>query len=78
MRIVLTTRKTEEREDNLQRRYQDQEDQRLAEESRRSDVGEERAAWSNTLQTRLEQGIRVSDAIRDADEVLEAYRKRFQ
>ena len=78
MRIICTTKRTEEQEDAVQRRYQDQEEKRLVEEGRRTDIADERGIWSNTFQTRLEQEFRLADAIRDADEALEAYRKRFQ
>jgi|GEM_PF-2714926 hypothetical protein len=78
MRIMLTTMKTEKREDVLQRSYREQEKEDRAESARREDIQDERAIWSNVLQSQLEQGKRLDDATFDADEALKSYRERFQ
>ena len=78
MRIILTTKKAEERDDARQREYQHQEEKRLAEESRRSDVDSERGLWCDILQAKLNDGCSTAIAIKEADGVLEAYRSRFQ
>lgn len=78
MRLILTTKKTEEREDAVQHQYQEQEEHHRAEDSRRNDLEDERGIWIQVLQARLEQGFKLVDAIRDADQVLESYQERFQ
>ena len=78
MRLILTTKKAEEREDAMQRTYREEEDRHRAEDSRRSDVEDERGIWSNALQSILDRGERLPDAIKAADEALDAYRQRFQ
>lgn len=77
--MILTTKKTEERDDARRLEYQAEEEKRGAEESRRTDIADERALWSTVLQTVLEQdGSVLEDAIREADAALDAYRTRFQ
>jgi hypothetical protein len=78
MRMILTTKKTKERDDSRHREYQEEEDKRRAEDSRRSDVADERGIWADVLRTRLEQESNLDDAIKEADEALAAYRERFQ
>jgi hypothetical protein len=75
---MLTTMKTEKREDALQRSYREQEKEDRAESQRREDIQNERAIWSNVLQSQLDQGKRLNDATFDADEALKMYRERFQ
>jgi hypothetical protein len=78
MRLILTTKKTEERDDAMQRQYREQEKEDKAEQSRRDDVQDERGIWSGVLQSQLDQGKRLVDATFDADEALKSYRERFQ
>jgi hypothetical protein len=78
MRLILTTKKTEERDDAMQRQYREQEKEDKAEQSRRDDVQDERRIWSSVLQSQLDQGKRLVDATFDADEALKSYRERFQ
>jgi hypothetical protein len=78
MRLILTTKKTEERDDAMQRQYREQEKEDKAEQSRRDDVQDERGIWSSVLQSQLDQGKRLVDATFDADEALKSYRERFQ
>jgi hypothetical protein len=76
--LILTTKKTEERNDAMQRQYREQEKEDKAEQSRRDDVQDERGIWSSVLQSQLDQGKRLVDATFDADEALKSYRERFQ
>ena len=62
MRLILTTKKTEERNDAMQLQYREQEKEDKAEQSRRDDVQDERRIWATF----------------DADEALKSYRERFQ
>ena len=78
MRLILTTKKTEERDDAMRRQYREQEKEDKAEQSRREDVQDERGIWSSVLQSQLDQGKRLVDATFDADEALKSYRERFQ
>jgi hypothetical protein len=78
MRLILTTKKTEERNDAMQLQYREQEKEDKAEQSRRDDVQDERRIWSSVLQSQLDQGKRLVDATFDADEALKSYRERFQ
>ena len=78
MRLILTTKKTEERDDAMQRQYREQGKEDKAEHSRRDDVQDERGIWSSVLQSQLDQGKRLVDATFDADEALKSYRERFQ
>ncbi len=78
MRIILATKRTEEREDAQHRKYQEEENKRRAEDERRSDMSDERGIWADVLRTRLEQEAPLQDAVREADEALAAYRERFQ
>jgi hypothetical protein len=78
MRFILTTKKTEERDDAIQRQYREEEEKRMAEDSRRSDISDERGIWADVLRTRLEQGAGLNECIAWADKALEAYRQRFQ
>jgi hypothetical protein len=78
MRLILTTKKTEERNDAMQLQYREQEKEDKAEQSRRDDVQDERGIWSSVLQSQLDQGKRLVDATFDADEALKSYRERFQ
>jgi hypothetical protein len=78
MRLILTTKKTEERDDAMQLQYREQEKEDKAEQSRRDDVQDERRIWSSVLQSQLDQGKRLVDATFDADEALKSYRERFQ
>ena len=78
MRLILTTKKTEERNDAMQLQYREQEKEDKAEQSRRDDVQDERRIWSSVLQSQLDQAKRLVDATFDADEALKSYRERFQ
>jgi hypothetical protein len=78
MRVIFTTKKTEENDKARQREYQAEEERRRAEDSRRSDVSDERGIWADVLRTRLEQEALLHDAVREADEALAMYRERFQ
>jgi hypothetical protein len=78
MRIILTTKKTEDRDDARNREYREEEEKHRAEDSRRSDIADERGIWEMVLNTRISQEATLAQAIREADEALEAYRIRFQ